>query len=126
MDVPGGVLCIESHGLQKLLHPGLLLFPALAHMMGLQPLGNDVSHLHLGVKGGIGVLENDLDLLRKLLPFLSPEAVDILSLIKDMSVGPAQNADAGTAAGGLSAARLADDPQSLSPADKKRNVINGL
>ena len=59
-------------------------------------------------------------------PFLSPEAVDVLSLIKDVSVGLIVNADAGTAAGGLSAARLAHDPQSLSLADKKRNVVNGL
>ena len=125
MDVPGGVLCIESHVLQKLLYPGLLLLPASAHVMGLQSFGNDVPHLHLGVKGGIGVLENDLGLLRKLLPFLSPEAVDVLSLIATCpSVLPRMPMQVWPQV-------VFPQPDSptiprVSPADKKRDVINGL
>jgi hypothetical protein len=55
------VLGVEADQLEKLLHPPLALAAgATAYIVGLQRLGDDVTHRHAGVQARVGVLEDDL------------------------------------------------------------------
>ena len=67
VDKTGGVFHIQPHSEEKLLYSLPLLLPASAQLMGSQALSNNVMYLHLRIQRGVGILENNLYLLRKCL-----------------------------------------------------------
>src|SRR5215210_6813003 len=61
MRVAVVVLGVEADQLEKLLPPPLALAAcATTYVVGLERLGDDVTHRHAGVQARVGVLEDDL------------------------------------------------------------------
>ena len=94
--------------------------------MNLHSLLNDAADRHSGVQAGVGVLENHLVILLKLLLLLGARLFPVLSLIQNLSGGFGVNAEDGAAQRGLAAAGLSDQAQGLSFIDIQRDPVHRL
>ena len=100
----------------------------LAHQTVLtHRLTDDLAHGHTGLQRGEGILEDDLHLRAHIPHFLVGEGVHVLAVEQHLTAGlfTGQTQD-GTAGGGLAAAGLADQTQSLALADGKAYIIDSL
>ena len=82
MGITADVVGLEPYGLQQLYDPGLPL-SARIEIVDIHGLADDLAHSHAGVKGGIGVLKDHLDMLAVFLGLFALESGDVLPLVAD-------------------------------------------
>ena len=114
----------EADQVQQL-EDALLARLALVDLVDVQPLADDVGDGHAGVQGGVGVLEDHLDVLGELLALLALQVRHVLALKEDLAVRGLVQADDGAAERGLSAAGLADQAEGLALFDGEGDVVHG-
>ena len=119
-------LLANAHLLHQRLDHLHALGAVLAHAMGVQRLQDDVPHLHAGVQGGVGILEDHL--------YAPPKLAELLPLIPGQVLAPEPHRAGGgrdqidqqLAQGGLAAAGFPHQPQGLPLVDGEGHVRHGV
>ena len=89
-------------------------------------LGDDLTDLHAGMQGAVGILEHDLHVLAQRPQFAALHVGQILAVIGDIAGGRLDKAQQGSGHGGLAAAGLANDTQGLAPVQSQGDVVHSL
>ena len=89
-------------------------------------LFQDLAHGHAGVKRGIGVLEDDLDLAPQLLQTVAGDLGQVFPGEDDAAPGGRQQGHHQAAQGGLAAAGLPHQPQGLPGSQGKTHPVHRL
>ncbi len=114
----------ETHRAQELLG---LLHGVAAGQPGryVKGFGDDPAHLHLGIQGGEGVLEDHLhpSPVRAQPPLA--QVRDVIAVEDDPSPVRLDGSDHGHAERGLARPALADQPQRLARFDRQRHPVDG-
>ena len=122
-----GVFGGQTHLGQNFLHLLLPLGAGGIHMVDVQPLGDDVTHLFAGVEGRHGVLENHLHLGAQMLALAAGQpAADVLPVKQDGTPGGVVQADDAAADGGLAGAGFAHKAVGLAGINLKAHVVHRL
>src|SRR4029077_14942069 len=116
--VPG-----EADDLQQLTHARAGLVPA-RQPVAPQGLPDDASDAVAGVERRVRVLEHHLHPPPQWPELGLTELRDVLTVEVDRSLGRLVEAGERVAAGGTSAARLADEPDGLTFLDRQRDVVD--
>jgi hypothetical protein len=111
--------------LEQLLHLALA-FATVADPVDLERRADDLADPFARVQGRVRVLEDDLQLAPKRAQVALRELRDVLAAERDPAVRQGQQADEAAPEGGLSAARLADEPEGLSRPDLQRDVVDRM
>ena len=101
----------DAHVLEQLAH--LLDALRLGHPMGHQGFRHDAAHGELGVQGGIGILEDDLDLLFQGLFLVFGHLEQVLAIVFDGARRGGEELDDHLAGGGFAAAGFPHQAEGL-------------
>jgi len=127
MGETGGKLRQQAHVQQSLTHFG---FPLGSGEVGPdvhQALAHDVADLCALVQGGLGILEDHLNLLDDLfVQRVGDLAVDLLALVEDLAARGGQDAHDGAANGRLAGTGLAHQAKGLAFINGEVGVAHGL
>ena len=127
MGIALGVFGGQTHLGQNFLHLLLPLGAGGIHMVDVQPLGDDVTHLFAGVEGRHGVLENHLHLGAQMLALAAGQpAADVLPVKQDGTPGGVVQADDAAADGGLAGAGFAHKAVGLAGINLKAPFFHRL
>ena len=91
-----------------------------------QRLADDVADLEARVQGGVGVLEDDLQLAAPGPHLLPRQAVDALAVDANLAGGRVDQLQDRLAGGRLAAAALADETQGLALGDVERDAVDRM
>ena len=122
-----GVQAAVLHDLEDIVpHGGVA---PLEDAVGHQALTDDLTHRHTGVQGGVGVLEDELQVLAQHPHLLLGQLlqVDVLAVlvVDDVAVGLGIELQQGAAQSGLTAAGLAHQTQGLTGIDVQGDTVVG-
>ena len=79
-----------------------------------------------GIEAGIGVLEDDLEVLPELPQLPAAQLHDVAAVVEDLAGGGLDEPDDGAAQGGLAAAGLAHDAHGLLGVDLEVDAVHGV
>src|SRR5215213_1641219 len=94
--------------------------------MRLQRFSQDVINRHARIEGGVGILEDHLEIRPRLSEFASAQCLEMLSSQDHRSLGWGYKLKDGPAQRGLAAARLAHQPEDLSFPQAQGHTIHGF
>ncbi len=94
--------------------------------MDFQPLCNRLANRHAWIQRSVRVLEDDLHVAAHFFQLPTAQLEDIRPIEKDLAGGRLDQAQHGAPDGGLSAARFAHQPNGLTLANGKADVIHRL
>ena len=125
MGVAVHVLGLEAHPAEHDQHL-LVQLARPGQMVQLEPQPHQVADRLAGVEGGVGVLEDELDVAGPLKGLLAREPHQAFSVEQDLPGGDGGQPHHGPAQGGLAAAGLAHQPEDLAPAQVQADPAQGL
>ena len=122
MRIAVNVLGVQSDNVEKLADAlnALLLG---AHAVNGHGLGDDLADGHAGIQRSIGILEDKLHLATHVLDLMLAHLGNIFTLEEHFACRRLGQAHDGTARGGLTATRLANQTKGLARINLKRDVI---
>jgi len=125
VGVAVGVEGSETDHAQQL---GGTLFDLLfgSHLMGQHGLLKHGTNGHTGVKGSVGILENDLHLAADFAHLGTVQLAEILTVEDNFTGGGLDELKNGLTEGGLTASGFADETKGLTAVDEKAYIVNCL
>src|SRR5215217_800712 len=121
------VLGVEPDDLEELLYPPLALAAgAIAYVVGLQGLGDDVAHRHAGIQTRVGVLEDDLYVPAHAEHTLAVVTEYVLAVEDHLALRRFQKAQHEAGEGALAASRLPHKPERLSTTHGEVDAVHSL
>ena len=115
---------VQAHFFQQAVNFLGALGLVLIQVVDIHALGDDIADGHAGVQGSVRVLEDHLSLPLIGEQLTAFQGVNVLAPVEHLSIGLVVHAQAGAAAGGLTAAGLAHQAQRLALTDAERNVVH--
>ena len=123
MRITVDVLGVQSDNVEKLADTLNALFLG-AHAVNGHGLGDDLADGHTGIQRSIRILEDKLHLATHVLDLMLAHLGNVFALEEHFACRRLGQAHDGTARGGLTATRLADQAKSLARINLERNVIH--
>ena len=124
MYKPVRVFPVQTNQLQILINDILAFLFCLCQVMDVNSLADDFRNRHTRIQGIIRVLEHHLHFFFKGPFLLRFQRVYILPFVQNLSVRSVIEADTGTAAGRLAAARFPYHPQRFALINIKGNIVH--
>ena len=124
VGIAGGMLAVQADIAHQLQDAVLAFLLAGVELVHIQRFADDVGNRHAGVQGGVGILEDHGGLLA--------EGVDVLlglqglAVVPDLAGSGLVQVEDGAAHGGLAAAGLTHQTQSLAPLDGEGYIVHRL
>ena len=121
-----GVAPGQAHQVHEVGGPVVGLGPGPVQAVDEHELGDDLQHGLAGVEAGVGILEDDLEILAQLPHLPAAHLHDVPAVVEDLAGGGLDEPDDGTAQGGLAAAGLAHHAHRLLGVDLEVDAVHGV